>query len=288
MLIYFYRPVVIVIGMRGAGKTSQCKSAAKYFGMEFIDLDDKFEEKHGSIKEFVEKNNWEEFRKQEFHIFHSTLEQIKEYKNNNSTYKGFIVSCGGGIIESNSCQNLLKSQEIVIHFKRSIDEIINYLQIETERPNYGEEIKSVWDRRLPKYEECSSYEFLCPKKDNNTIWPIVSREFNSFIERILRGKYLYNNDEIIPAPLCRPIFVGDYPSYFICFTYPDISEISENEIRLVTEGASAIELRVDQLKSQDIDFVASQISILRCYSNLPIIFTVRTKSQGGTFEFNGK
>jgi len=277
-------PVVIVIGMRGAGKSTQCKIAGEYLNMEVIDLDIKFEEQLGNIKLFIQENGWESFRAKEAEIFEGVLEGIAT--SHHKGYAGAIISCGGGIVETASCRALLKQQRIVIHFRRCIDEIVEYLSTEQERPSYGEEIRKVWDRRAPLYEESSRFEFLCAKsqRDGNPSWSIISRQFCQFVERLLSDGYLHRDFQLVPAPLSRRI-CDDYPSYFLCLTYSNIEE-SLGDIRTVTEGVSAVELRVDQLESHTPLFVAHQISLLRCYCNLPVIFTVRSVSQGGRFEYS--
>ena len=50
-------------------------------------------------------------------------------------------------------------------------------------------------------------------------------------------------------------------------------------------GCDAVEIRVDYLINFDDIFVSKQLSILRAAADgLPIIFTVRTKEQGGKFD----
>jgi pentafunctional AROM polypeptide len=51
----------------------------------------------------------------------------------------------------------------------------------------------------------------------------------------------------------------------------------------LAEGASVVELRVDLLRSWDHNFVRNQSALLRRSCPLPVIYTVRTKSQGGAF-----
>lgn len=45
----------------------------------------------------------------------------------------------------------------------------------------------------------------------------------------------------------------------------------------------AVELRVDLLENQNVDFVRDQLAFLRFNCNLPIIFTVRSADEGGRF-----
>ena len=264
--------------MRGAGKSFQSKQLANYLSIDCIDLDDEFEIIHSqTVKNVIEKEGWDTFRQKEYSVLEITLDKIT---------KPTVISCGGGIIEYQASRNLLSKQEIVIHFSRAIDEIIEYLTKDEERPSYNEEILEVWKRRSPLYKQCSKFEFICPKDHSGkTLWPQVTFQFCQFVENLITGKYIHLDSSLRPAPLARAI-TSDYPSYFVCLTFKNLYDAGDDRIRVVTEGVSAIELRVDQLESQDTEFVSTQISKLRSISNLPIIFTIRTTKQGGAFDFN--
>lgn len=78
-------------------------------------------------------------------------------------------------------------------------------------------------------------------------------------------------------------------SFFVSLTLPDLRP-SANILKDITSGSDAVELRVDLLKdpSKDmeipsVDYVAEQISLLRSCVSVPLVFTIRTKSQGGKF-----
>jgi pentafunctional AROM polypeptide len=78
-------------------------------------------------------------------------------------------------------------------------------------------------------------------------------------------------------------------SFFVSLTLPDIEPAGD----IITEacvGSDAVELRVDLLKDPAVDgdipsadYVNEQMSLLRRRTTLPLIFTIRTKSQGGRF-----
>jgi len=53
----------------------------------------------------------------------------------------------------------------------------------------------------------------------------------------------------------------------------------------LSQNVHALELRVDLLENQSHAFVKDQISLLRQHTDLPLVFTVRSKDQGG--KFNG-
>lgn len=76
-------------------------------------------------------------------------------------------------------------------------------------------------------------------------------------------------------------------SFFVSLTIPDVAAAT-SILEEVAVGSDAVELRVDLLedpqrqgKPPSPEFVADQVAILRASSPLPIIFTVRTQSQGG-------
>jgi hypothetical protein len=61
--------VLVLIGMRGCGKTANGKAVAAALGCAFVDLDDVLEEEVGSgINAFVEKHDWPTFRAKEAEI----------------------------------------------------------------------------------------------------------------------------------------------------------------------------------------------------------------------------
>jgi len=91
-----------------------------------------------------------------------------------------------------------------------------------------------------------------------------------------------------PAPPC----LGP-GSYFVSLTFPDVTEaMSAGEDWKPPEWAvsgtgplhSGLEVRADLLKSYDEEFVLAQLAMVRRRGEgQPIIYTVRSKSQGGAF-----
>lgn len=76
-------------------------------------------------------------------------------------------------------------------------------------------------------------------------------------------------------------------SFFVALTLPDLQG-AENQIRTACDGVQLVELRVDLLQQQKTfqhfkEFVASQVHLLRSLTDLDILYTVRTKTQGGSF-----
>lgn len=268
---------IILIGMRGAGKTTMGLLGAAILGREFIDLDQELERQLGlTIPEVVAQQGWPGFRKHELNVLEWFL-QTKQ--------TGYIAACGGGIVETPDARKALQQHVqrggIIIHIHRNIDGILAYLHQDKSRPAY-EFYSSLetWDRRKPLFTECSSHQYYAhsirdvPAGQTVLDIPEVRESFSRFL-RVVTG---HNT----PVALSKP------RSYFVALTSPDVSLIKN--LDTVTVGCDAIELRVDLLAEQNskdaypsIEYVAEQFAILRQASPLPIIFTVRTNGQGGRF-----
>ena len=262
--------------MRGSGKTYIGELAALSMGWPFLDADHYFEKKYQTgVKEFVAKNGWPAFREAE-------TETLKDLLKNCSTKH--IISLGGGIVETPAARDVLgaySKKGPVVHIVRDIEEIVTYLGAETSRPAYGEPIEDVYNRRAPWYAEVCSYEFSNNTKsgpDSKAVAREVSRFFN----------HVTGQSSNYPANLAQ-----GKRSYFLSLTYPDIA-LALPHIDEITTGVDALELRVDLLRDQDSfdkigsctpskAYVTSQLATLRLATSLPIVFTVRTVSQGGSF-----
>ena len=87
-------------------------------------------------------------------------------------------------------------------------------------------------------------------------------------------------------------FEAGRQTFIIPLTFPDI-RVAESIITRIGYGGDIWELRVDLLSENDAqlgetnspsrEYVEQQIKALQSMLNLPILFTIRTKSQGGKF-----
>ncbi len=214
-----YAPVIL-IGMRGTGKTFVGELAASSLGWQFIDANTTFEQKHAiGVREFIQKNGWPMFRAAETKVLQELL------AHNEYTKKGFVV-----------------------HIVREIDEVITYLGEETARPAYGEPITiiDVFKRRAPWFAECCSYEFIIytgplnALDDDSKVIPStlsVREEVSRFFHHITGQR-----------PNHAATLKQGRRSYSLCITYPDITPALPH-IQEMTVGVDAIELRVDLLRS---------------------------------------
>ncbi|KAJ3220387.1 3-dehydroquinate dehydratase (3-dehydroquinase) [Dinochytrium kinnereticum] len=262
---------MVFIGMRGAGKTHMGRSMAFALSRKFIDMDVYFEEAVGKpIPEFLAGSSWEEFRRLESSFLEKVLTEHPT---------GFIVSCGGGIIETESGRSALRHwttkndgrKRHVVHISRDIREIVEYLSVDKTRPVYAEDHEAVWKRRCPHYRELSTVEFRVVREPSES-WSRVESDLLRLLQFVTRR-----------VPQEAPAFKSpNDSSFFLSLTFPDI-RVALPVLDEASQGSDALELRVDLLKETDHDFVMEQVALLRRHSTLPIIFTVRSAGQGGRF-----
>ena len=267
---------IVIIGMRAAGKTTFSKWAAHNLNYQWLDLDHEFEarfcnledcSKIKNIKEFVAVHGWDAFREKETEVFKDCL---LKYGN-----EGYVLSTGGGIVESEATRQTLKDfiekeDGLVLHLHRDIDETVNFLLQDPTRPAYVEDIRAVWNRREDWYNTYSNYVFGSPHCHNEDEFLRLKESFDIFCKRITGQKLTE-----IPK---------NKRSGFVCLTFDNLFNQDFETLKAITYGCDAVELRVDHLVDYSTDFVMKQLSYLRMATNsLPIVFTIRTKPQGGLF-----
>jgi 3-dehydroquinate dehydratase type I len=141
---------IVLIGIRGCGKTSLGYIAARALGRRLIEADDEFERKTGcSRAQFLKdrRNNAEEYRLQERQVMESMLA--------NNEIDAVIV-CGVGSIESHG-QGLLRkyaARHPVIHVVRETEFVRDWLRIPK-----GSNLMSRLEDSDRKHRICSNFEF---------------------------------------------------------------------------------------------------------------------------------
>ncbi|KAH7926602.1 Pentafunctional AroM protein [Leucogyrophana mollusca] len=276
---------VVIIGMRGSGKTHVGELAATALGWPFVDADTYFGEKENiGVREYVQKHGWSAFRATETEILKELLE---------TRGSKHVLSLGGGIVETPVARDLLKAftkKGPVVHIVREIDEIVKYLGEETARPAYGEPVTDVFRRREPWFAECCNYEFINYTGVASAVDDfLAAKAERAGADEVAR----FFNHVTGQQPNLAQNHAPGKRSYFLSLTYPDITPALRH-IDDLTAGVDAIELRVDLLRSpKDLGqpgsyippaaYVTEQLSALRRSTSLPVVFTVRTVSQGGAF-----
>ena len=260
---------LFIIGMRGAGKTTAGAWAANILGWPCIDLDHRMEQKIGRpIKQFLTED-LDGFRRKE-------IEVLKEVMSKES--KHHVFACGGGIVESPEARSLLisyhKSGGPVLFVHRDIESIISYLNSDETRPALPQDPRTIWDRRKQWYAECSNYEYFSQTIGTKSLVS-SSQDFAHLLHNITGRR----------DPLKD--LKSKEQSFFLSITAGDVSEVAE-KLKEMVIGSDALELRVDLLKDPNhqlpsSEYVGKQLSMIRGIVRVPIIFTIRSISQGGQF-----
>ncbi|KAJ5975646.1 hypothetical protein N7481_009353 [Penicillium waksmanii] len=263
---------VFIIGMRGAGKTTAGNWVGSSLDRPFIDLDTELETTEGiTIPEMIKQRGWQGFRDAELAVLQRAMKDRPT---------GYVFACGGGVVEMPEARKLLadyhKNKGNVLLIMRDIKQVMDFLQVDKLRPAYVEDMMGVWLRRKPWFQECSNIQYYS-QHSNNTELALASEDFQRFM-RVVTGRQ--DNLNIIKKKK---------HSFFASLTLPDLRQCGD----ILSEaciGSDAVELRVDLLKDPasdndipSVDFVAEQMSFLRRRVTIPLIFTIRTKSQGGRF-----
>lgn len=240
--------LVIVIGMRAAGKTTLSQWMADILGFKFLDMDTVFELKHGAIPEFVGAHGWDEFRVKEAAL-------LKEVLAKNATKT--VISTGGGIVELELARKLLQAYSgIVLHLHRDIGETIAFLNADTSRPLLAEEIEQVWERRKQWYKDCLNYHFY----SNHCA---TSEEFVQLRGSFSRFVLLITGQRSVTIPKLR--------SLVLQVSLDDVFNRVE-EFATKVAGCAALELDVGtQAVGADISLAVSQI---RKHVDVPLVINV--------------
>lgn len=148
---------IVLIGMRGAGKSTVGNRLATRMGREFVDTDDLVERCLGaSIKETVEKKGWSFFRAVEKRV----IEDVCHGDH-------LVIAAGGGAVLDPENVRSLKKNGLVIWLKADWEVLHRRLsldpQTEGDRPTLTgrgtlEELKEIMASRAPLYEKAADVE----------------------------------------------------------------------------------------------------------------------------------
>ena len=148
-LEYSYQnPNIVLIGMRGGGKSTVAKHLSEKLGKRLADLDAMIEKQEGmSIPEIVEKYGWEYFRDRESEI----VRKITRLKDT-------VISTGGGVINRPENIAALKQRGVLIFLSTPAKVLARRLDMDQGRPRLTEaantlaEVEAVLAERRRLYE----------------------------------------------------------------------------------------------------------------------------------------
>lgn len=143
---------IILIGPRGAGKTSVGRELAHRLGAAFVDTDIEIQHRVGMpISRFVSLHGWEKFRRIESLV-------VKDVTSRNAV----VIACGGGVPLDLENRTLLQKSGMVVYLFASVPTLLRRINGDTHfRPPLKEgmesaqEMEAVFLEREHIYKECS-------------------------------------------------------------------------------------------------------------------------------------
>lgn len=147
---------IVLIGMRGCGKSHFGSLLSLFFSMPKIDIDECIESMtQKTIPRIIEIEGWDAFREYE----HVAIQRA-------CSYQGVIISTGGGAITFERNRKLLEKNGFIVFLFASLSQLLKRLENDSnKRPNLTsnislkEEVIEIWNARKKIYFESSDLIF---------------------------------------------------------------------------------------------------------------------------------
>lgn len=143
---------IVLIGMRGSGKTSVGKLLAARLGNKFVEMDEMITGKAGmSIAEIVTRHGWSEFRNIEADITRTA-----------AGMDNTINATGGGVVTEEANLRELKRTGKLVWLRASLETLLKRTQDDSSRPSLTgkppeEEMAAILKERRPVYEQAADF-----------------------------------------------------------------------------------------------------------------------------------
>ncbi len=142
---------IVLIGMRGSGKSTVGKQLAEKLKKSFVDLDKILEEQENApVAEIVAKHGWEYFRKKESEIAHNFADKTNT-----------VIATGGGVILNSENTTALKKNGTLVFLSAPTDILLTRIGDDpnraalTDKKTKKDEMETVWNERKNLYEKAA-------------------------------------------------------------------------------------------------------------------------------------
>jgi shikimate kinase len=166
---------IVLVGYRGAGKSTVGRLLAKRLGMRYVCMDAEIiKSMNMDTSEIVQKYGWDTFREIE-------SELAKEL----TWLDGIIIDTGGGVIERRENIDYLRQNTVVFWLQASVETILSRIKDCTARPaltagkTFLEEVSDVLAVREPKYRSAAHHQINTDGSDPNQEVEAIARIWES-------------------------------------------------------------------------------------------------------------
>ncbi|MFC2047195.1 shikimate kinase [Chloroflexota bacterium] len=138
---------IVLIGMRGCGKTMVGKLLAERLGKQFVEMDELIVQRAGlSIPEIVDRHGWEIFRD----IEEEVTREVSELDN-------IVNATGGGVVTKRNNIRELRKKGKLVWLKANLDTLLRRIGDDQSRPSLTgksqrEDMEVVYTERRLLYE----------------------------------------------------------------------------------------------------------------------------------------
>ena len=154
---------IVLVGYRGAGKSTVGKLLAERLGMHYICMDAEIIKQMGmDTSEIVLKYGWPKFRDIESALTREL-----------TGLDGLVIDTGGGVIEREENIDCLRQNSVIFWLKASVGTILSRIKDCTARPaltagkTFLEEVSDVLAVREPKYRAAAHHQIDTNGTDPN-------------------------------------------------------------------------------------------------------------------------
>ena len=165
---------IVLIGFRGAGKSTLGKILAQRLDWSYISTDEMVEMRtEKSIAEIVKHSGWKKFRDAE----HEVIRLVSKLTNT-------IIDCGGGVVENPSNMRFFKSDSLIVWIDADLADIINRISADhnirpllTQNDFQSDSEKNYLNRR-PLYDKYSDLRFSSSESTAEVICQLILKKLN--------------------------------------------------------------------------------------------------------------
>ena len=143
---------IVLIGMRGSGKTTVGKILARKLGRKLVEMDELISSRAGlTIPEIVERYGWAKFRDIEEEI----TDEVAELDN-------IVNASSGGVVTRKQNITKLKETGVLVWLKASVDTLIERIGQDSARPllvgrTQREDMEIILAERTPLYQKAADF-----------------------------------------------------------------------------------------------------------------------------------
>ena len=296
---YLNQGYLILVGMRGVGKSTTAKLVEKQLGWRNYDLDEivleRMREKDPSLvslREMVDKLGWGLFREIEKKIFYEHMQKIIEKELFNC-----VVCCGGGIVEDDENFELLGMMDHVIWIETSdIEEAEEVATNDKSRPCYEKEsFVQVYNRRKERFESVSNHIICIPGRKN-----VEELNVDNYFKKVDKMK-LDELIHIVEDSNYKVLLKED--TFFLCVSMERADLLTNEEFHYIRNNYTALEITIsdfvvsvlgnnlinpsEEVLMALVEIIRHKIARIAYYlEKLEIIITLRT--EGRNFEMSNQ